>query len=67
MVYSTCSLNPIENEAVVAEIDEVNRNVTGKVELVDVSDKLPSLKRRPGLNTWRVHWQYPLSLSYILW
>jgi tRNA (cytosine34-C5)-methyltransferase len=51
MVYSTCSLNPIENEAVVAEI---LRKSNGKVELVDVSDKLPSLKRRPGLNTWRV-------------
>ncbi|KAF2543671.1 hypothetical protein F2Q68_00028607, partial [Brassica cretica] len=44
MVYSTCSMNPIEDEAVVAEI---LRRCGGSVELVDVSDKLPELIRRP--------------------
>ncbi|XVE86813.1 hypothetical protein DITRI_Ditri18aG0064600 [Diplodiscus trichospermus] len=51
MVYSTCSMNPVENEAVVAEI---LRRSGGSVELVDVSDELPQLIRRPGLTKWKV-------------
>lgn len=51
MVYSTCSMNPVENEAVVAEI---LRRCGGTVELVDVSGELPQLVRRPGLKTWKV-------------
>ncbi|XP_004502409.1 uncharacterized protein [Cicer arietinum] len=51
MVYSTCSMNPIENEAVVAE---VLRRCGGSVELVDVSSELPQLIRRPGLKRWKV-------------
>lgn len=51
MVYSTCSLNPIENEAVIACII---RSSAGAVELVDVSQQLPQLKRTPGLSKWRV-------------
>ena len=51
MVYSTCSLNPLENEAVIAEI---LRLTNGKVEVVDVSNDLPQLKRRPGLQSWKV-------------
>lgn len=51
MCYSTCSFNPIENEAVVAEL---LRRSNGSLELVDVSQVLPKLKRRPGLTTWKV-------------
>ncbi|KAJ2684163.1 tRNA (cytosine-5-)-methyltransferase ncl1 [Coemansia spiralis] len=51
MVYSTCSLNPIENEAVVAHVLD---HFEGALRLVDVSDHLPALKRRPGLATWKV-------------
>lgn len=51
MVYSTCSMNPVENEAVVAEI---LRKCGGSVELVDVSAKLPQLVCRPGLKKWKV-------------
>ncbi|XP_038990154.1 RNA cytosine-C(5)-methyltransferase NSUN2-like isoform X2 [Phoenix dactylifera] len=51
MVYSTCSMNPVEDEAVVAEI---LRRSGGSVELVDVSSELPELIRRPGLKTWKV-------------
>ncbi|KAL5753394.1 hypothetical protein ACOSQ2_023901 [Xanthoceras sorbifolium] len=51
MVYSTCSMNPVENEAVVAEI---LRKCQGSVELVDVSSELPQLVRRPGLRKWKV-------------
>ena len=46
IVYSTCSLNPHENEAVVAE---AVRRFGGKVVVEDVSDMLPALKRKPGL------------------
>lgn len=51
MVYSTCSLNPIENEAVVAAL---LARFAGALEVVDVSDRLPGLRRRPGLLSWRV-------------
>ena len=76
IVYSTCSLNPIENEAVVAEalrtisgedstfsrmrVGALNPSIflldirCGPVdfEIVDVSEMLPSLVRRPGLTKW---------------
>lgn len=53
VVYSTCSMNPIENEAVVASaIYRVGG--LSKVRLVNLSDALPGLKRVPGLRTWRV-------------
>lgn len=51
MVYSTCSLNPIEDEAVVAE---VYRRAKGALELVDLSSKLPELHSRPGKHSWIV-------------
>jgi len=51
MIYSTCSMNPVEDEAVVAEI---LRRCGDSVELLDVSDKLPELIRRPGLKAWKV-------------
>ncbi|KAL3630209.1 hypothetical protein CASFOL_023193 [Castilleja foliolosa] len=51
MIYSTCSMNPVENEAVVAE---VLRRCGGSIELVDVSTQLPQLVRRPGLKKWKV-------------
>ncbi|KAL0577329.1 tRNA (cytosine-5-)-methyltransferase ncl1 [Marasmius crinis-equi] len=49
IVYSTCSLNPVENEAVVAAALNSNPDF----QLVDVSSSLPTLKRRQGLHTWR--------------
>jgi 16S rRNA C967 or C1407 C5-methylase (RsmB/RsmF family) len=49
MVYSTCSLNPIENEAVVAHLLRTHRGV---IELVDTTDMVAGLKRRQGLEEW---------------
>lgn len=51
MVYSTCSLNPIEDEAVIASL---LRYAAGALELVDVSQQLPQLKRTSGLSKWKV-------------
>jgi hypothetical protein len=51
LVYSTCTFNPIEDEAVVAELLV---RCKGSLELVDVADQLPALKRLPGMRTWRV-------------
>ena len=53
VVYSTCSMNPVENEAVVASAVAACGGHEA-VELVDCSDKLPELKRRPGLSNWQV-------------
>lgn len=51
LVYSTCSLNPIENEAVVASALKL---WGGKVKLVDSTDRLPGLIRHHGVSTWKV-------------
>lgn len=51
LVYSTCSMNPIENEAVVAE---ALRRWGDKVRLVDCSEKLPGLIRSQGITQWPV-------------
>ncbi|KAF8434864.1 S-adenosyl-L-methionine-dependent methyltransferase [Boletus edulis BED1] len=48
IVYSTCSLNPIENEAVIAAA----LNSHPEFDLVDVSSQLPELIRRPGVTHW---------------
>ncbi|OIW32454.1 S-adenosyl-L-methionine-dependent methyltransferase [Coniochaeta ligniaria NRRL 30616] len=53
VVYSTCSMNPVENESVVAAAIE---RCCGqdKVEIVDCSDRLPLLKRADGMKKWKV-------------
>ncbi|TKA82087.1 hypothetical protein B0A49_00240 [Cryomyces minteri] len=53
VVYSTCSMNPVENEAVIASaVDRCGG--LAKVNMVDCSDKLPGLKRNHGLSQWKV-------------
>jgi multisite-specific tRNA:(cytosine-C5)-methyltransferase len=53
VVYSTCSMNPVEDEAVLAHaIDRCG----GKdiVQILDTSSLLPGLNRYPGLRSWKV-------------
>lgn len=50
LVYSTCSLNPTEDEAVVAQL----LRQFPHLRLADVSSKLPTLKRMPGISDWDV-------------
>ncbi|OOF95366.1 hypothetical protein ASPCADRAFT_207840 [Aspergillus carbonarius ITEM 5010] len=52
VVYSTCSMNPIENEAVIASALE--RCGSANVKILDCSNGLPGLKRASGLRTWKV-------------
>ncbi|KAJ5291974.1 Methyltransferase (Ncl1) [Penicillium angulare] len=53
VVYSTCSLNPIENEAVVASAIERCGGAVN-VKIIDCSQELPGLKRKNGLKSWKV-------------
>lgn len=52
LVYSTCSLNPIENEAVVAA---ALRRWGDKIRLVNCNDQLPGLIRSEGITNWKVY------------
>lgn len=51
LVYSTCSLNPIENEAV---LHRLLKDTEGALELVDVSDLVPGLNFVEGLSHWQL-------------
>ena len=49
LVYSTCSLNPLEDEAVVARL---LRETQHALRLVDCAALLPGLRRTDGLHSW---------------
>ncbi|CAN9503773.1 unnamed protein product [Ophioblennius macclurei] len=51
MVYSTCSLNPVEDEAVIAALLEKSE---GALELADSSADLPGLRWMPGVTSWKL-------------
>jgi multisite-specific tRNA:(cytosine-C5)-methyltransferase len=51
LVYSTFSMNPVEDEVVVGD---VLRQSGGSIEILYVFAKFPELKRRPGLKSWKV-------------
>lgn len=51
LVYSTCSLSPVENEAVIAS---ALRKWGQQIKVVDCSNELPGLIRRQGISTWDV-------------
>ena len=49
VVYSTCSMNPAEDESVIARcLAEAN----GAFELIDPTELLPNLKYYPGMKQW---------------
>lgn len=50
LVYSTCSTNPLENEAVIAAALKANATIR----TVDCSDRLPGLVRHEGMTSWKV-------------
>ncbi|KIW93700.1 uncharacterized protein Z519_05014 [Cladophialophora bantiana CBS 173.52] len=53
VVYSTCSMNPVEDEAVLAEA--INRcGGPQLVHILETKDLLPGLKRSSGLKQWNV-------------
>ncbi|XP_030760200.1 tRNA (cytosine(34)-C(5))-methyltransferase [Sitophilus oryzae] len=51
IVYSTCSINPVENEAV---IHRLLADSDGALELLDVSSSLPGLVYSKGMEYWQV-------------
>ncbi|KAH8419700.1 hypothetical protein KR009_001305 [Drosophila setifemur] len=51
LVYSTCSLNPIENEAV---LQRILKDADGALELVDAGHLVPGLKYKPGMTEWKL-------------
>ncbi|KAK2595311.1 tRNA (cytosine-5-)-methyltransferase ncl1 [Conoideocrella luteorostrata] len=61
VVYSTCSMNPVENESVVASAIE-RCGGPSNVEILDCSDQLPNLVRRPGLRKWKI-----MDKAYRMW
>ncbi|XP_048751869.2 RNA cytosine C(5)-methyltransferase NSUN2-like isoform X3 [Ostrea edulis] len=51
LVYSTCSLNPVEDEAVIASMLQ---KCEGTVELVDVCKETKNLKYTSGISHWKM-------------
>lgn len=80
IVYSTCSLNAVENEAVIAAaLNSIpgqsltsfgsspyshNYQIHLGYELVDVSGTLPDLLRRPGVSSWRPAVDRDVNMSF---
>lgn len=55
VLYSTCSLSPIENESVIADVvSRANKENPGCVEVVDIHNKFPGLIGRRGITSWEV-------------
>lgn len=53
VVFSTCSMNPVENESVVVSAIE-RCGGPGNVEIVDCKNELTELKRYPGMKKWKI-------------
>ncbi|XP_055544299.1 tRNA (cytosine(34)-C(5))-methyltransferase [Wyeomyia smithii] len=49
LVYSTCSLNPVENEAV---LHSLLAQAGDSLEILEASHLLPTLKHSPGMTYW---------------
>eukprot|EP00834_Sanchytrium_tribonematis_P002344 NODE_71_length_24927_cov_1.205937.p2 type:complete len:587 gc:universal NODE_71_length_24927_cov_1.205937:20942-19182(-) len=55
MVYSTCSMNPVENEAVVYNL---LKHFGGKIKLVKCRNILGKFKTREGIKSWTIPKHY---------
>ena len=64
LVYSTCSFNPAEDEAVIAAA--IN-NHPGQYTIVDVAADFPELSRRPGMTSWKVATQPQGKDTELVW
>lgn len=53
VVYSTCSMNPVEDEAVL-QTAITHCGGSDFVQLMETKDLLPGLKRSPGLLNWKI-------------
>ncbi|KAI0159584.1 S-adenosyl-L-methionine-dependent methyltransferase [Xylariaceae sp. FL1272] len=53
VVFSTCSMNPVENESVVVSAIE-RCGGPDVVEIIDCKDRLPLLQRNPGMYQWQI-------------
>lgn len=53
VVYSTCSMNPVEDEAVLASAIR-QCGGTDTVHLLETTNLLPGLQRSPGLRKWSI-------------
>ncbi|KAJ8105004.1 hypothetical protein ONZ43_g7597 [Nemania bipapillata] len=53
VVFSTCSMNPVENESVVVSAIE-RCGGPDVVDIIDCKDRLPLLKRYPGMHQWQI-------------
>jgi len=51
IVYSTCSLNPVENEAV---LHRILKDAGAAVSLVEVKEKVPGLVYSQGMTDWKL-------------
>lgn len=55
LVYSTCSFNAIENEAVVSTVmSDFLRNFPESLEIVNIHEVFQGFKVRPGISEWDV-------------
>lgn len=52
VLYSTCSISPIEDEAVVTEA--IRRALPNTLELLDCHSRLPNFKGRKGMTSWPI-------------
>ncbi|KAI3331557.1 S-adenosyl-L-methionine-dependent methyltransferase [Xylariaceae sp. AK1471] len=53
VVFSTCSMNPVENESVVVSAIE-RCGGPDVIEIIDCKDRLPLLRRYPGMHQWQI-------------
>ena len=55
VVYSTCSLNPIENEAVITAVLKMAEDTCpGAIQMLDTHALIPNVQGRKGLHSWFV-------------